>query len=245
MLASFFFITLYMQNILGYGPLEAGVRSLPTTILVMAMGPVAGRLTDRIGPRIPLVSGLLLTAIALFWQSRIEVDTSYGFLVGSFIVLGVGIGFVMSPMSTAAMNAVAREKAGAASGVVTMSRMVGGTFGVAVIGALVTSIGQAKLDDLLPTVPEGVRDRLAEGLGTGSVPAGAGAQIASATREAFVSAVSTGLTVATAVVLVSALLAWALVGRLRPAPVAESVPQASAPEALPVAEREGVPEAAR
>ena len=60
MLASFFFITLYMQNILGYGPLEAGVRSLPTTILVMAIGPVAGRLTDRIGPRIPLVTGLLL-----------------------------------------------------------------------------------------------------------------------------------------------------------------------------------------
>src|ERR671938_651508 len=100
----------------------------------MAMGPIAGRLTDRIGPRIPLVTGLVLVAIALFWQSRIEVDTTYGFLAGSFAVLGIGIGCVMSPMSTAAMNAVAREKAGVASGVLTMSRMVGGSFGVAAIG---------------------------------------------------------------------------------------------------------------
>jgi EmrB/QacA subfamily drug resistance transporter len=238
MLASFFFVTLYMQNILGYSPLEAGVRSLPTTVLVMLMGPIAGRLVDRIGPRIPLVSGLLLVAVAMFWQSRIEVDTTYGFLVGSFAVLGIGIGFVMSPMSTAAMNAVAREKAGVASGVVTMSRMIGGTFGVAAIGALVTTVGGAKIDDALPNVPAAVRDRLTEGLGTGAVPAGAPPQVVDATREAFVSALSTGLLVGTGVVLISALLAWALVGRMRPA-VAESAPQPQAPEAMPVPEKVG------
>jgi EmrB/QacA subfamily drug resistance transporter len=237
MLASFFFITLYMQNVLGYSPLEAGVRSLPTTLLVMATGPVAGRLTDRIGSRAPLVTGLLLVAVAIFWQSRIDVDTGYGFLVGSFAVLGVGIGCVMSPMSTAAMNAVAREKAGVASGVLTMSRMVGGTFGVAVTGALVTTVGRARIDDLLPGAPAELRDRLAEGLGTGSLPAGASPDVAAVAREAFVSALSTGLTVATVVVLVSALCAWALVGRVRPGP--EAAPQAPAPEALPVPERVG------
>jgi EmrB/QacA subfamily drug resistance transporter len=233
MLASFFFVTLYLQNILGFTPLEAGIRTLPTTVLIIACGPLVGRLTDRIGARIPLVSGLLLVAVSTFWQSRIDVDTGYGFLVGSFVLLGLGIGFVMSPMSTAAMNAVAREKAGVASGVVTMSRMVGGTFGVAVIGALVTTIGRAKIDDLLPTLPEGVRDRLAEGLGTGAVPADAGPGVAAAVREAFVSALSTGLTVATAVVLVSALCAWALIGRV-------AAPAPAAPEALPVTERERV-----
>jgi EmrB/QacA subfamily drug resistance transporter len=153
MLASFFFVTLYMQNILGYSPLEAGLRTLPTTVLIIALGPIVGRLTDRIGPRTPPVTGLLLVAIAIFWQSRIRVDTGYGFLVGSFVVLGLGIGCVMSPMSTAAMNAVAREKAGVASGVLTMSRMVGGTFGVAVIGALVTTVGRARIDALLPSAP--------------------------------------------------------------------------------------------
>jgi predicted MFS family arabinose efflux permease len=232
MLASFFFVTLYMQNILGYSPLEAGVRTLPTTLLIIALGPIVGRLTDRIGSRIPLVTGLLLVAVAMFWQSRIDVDTGYGFLVGSFVVLGLGIGFVMSPMSTAAMNAVARQKAGVASGVLTMSRMVGGTFGVAVIGALVSTVGRAKIDELLPSAPDAVRDRLTEGLGAGSVPVDATPQVVSAVREAFVSALSTGLTVGTGVVLVSAGLAWALVGRVARAPE-------PAPEAMPVPESVG------
>jgi EmrB/QacA subfamily drug resistance transporter len=233
MLASFFFVTLYMQNILGFSPLEAGVRFLPTTVVIIACGPLVGRLTDKIGPRVPLVTGLLLVAVSMFWQSRIDVDTDYGFLVGSFVLLGLGIGFVMSPMSTAAMNSVAREKAGVASGVLTMSRMVGGTFGVAVIGALVTTVGRAKIDELLPSAPDAVRDRLTEGLGAGSVPVDATPQVVSAVREAFVSALSIGLTVGTGVVLVSAGLAWALVGR-----VARAQPE-PAPEAMPVPESVG------
>jgi EmrB/QacA subfamily drug resistance transporter len=237
MLASFFFVTLYMQNILGYSPLEAGLRTLPTTVLVIAAGPIIGRLTDRIGPRTPLVTGLLLVAVAIFWQSRINVDTGYGFLVGSFVVLGVGIGCVMSPMSTAAMNAVAREKAGVASGVLTMSRMVGGTFGVAVIGALVTTVGRAKIDTLLPSAPAAVRDRLAEGLGTGSVPADATPQVVAAVREAFVSALSTGLTVGTVVVLLSAVIAGALITRLPPPPAPLQPPSEAPP--LPVPEAVG------
>jgi MFS family permease len=233
MLASFFFVTLYMQNILGFSPLEAGLRTLPTTVLVIAAGPIIGRLTDRIGARIPLVTGLLLVAVAIFWQSRIDVDTGYGFLVGSFVILGLGIGCVMSPMSTAAMNAVAREKAGVASGVLTMSRMVGGTFGVAVIGALVTTVGRARIDDQLPGVPSAVRERLAEGLGTGTVPGDASPQVVAAVREAFVSALSVGLTVGTVVVLVSALCAWALIGRPAKQPAAVGT------DALPVPESVG------
>jgi MFS family permease len=236
MLAMFFFLALYMQNILGFSPLEAGIRSLPTTVLIIAAGPIAGRLTDRIGARIPLVTGLVLVAISVFWQSRIDVDTGYGFLVGSFVLLGIGIGCVMSPMSTAAMNSVAREKAGVASGVLTMSRMVGGTLGVAVVGALVTTVGRGKIDDLLPAVPEATRDRLAEALGAGAVPVDATPQVTAAVHEAFVGAVSAGLTVATFVVLLSAFLAWLLVGRkVAVAPA----PEVSAPEAMPVVERVG------
>ena len=110
------FLALYMQNILGYSPLETGVRFLPSTLVIMVAGPVSGRLADRIGPRIPLVIGLLFVTVSLAWQSRIEVDTSFAFLVTPFILLGLGMGFTMSPMSTAAMNAVDRSKAGVASG---------------------------------------------------------------------------------------------------------------------------------
>jgi EmrB/QacA subfamily drug resistance transporter len=140
MFAMLFFLALYMQNVLGYSPLETGVRFLPSTLVIMVAGPIAGRLADRVGPRTPLVCGLLLVTVSMAWQSRIEVDTSFSFLVIPFILLGLGMGFTMSPMSTAAMNAVDRTKAGVASGTVSMTRMVGGTFGIATLGALVAHL---------------------------------------------------------------------------------------------------------
>ena len=91
MLAMFFFIALYMQNILGYSPLQAGVRFLPSTIVIMFIAPVAGRLTDRIGPRPLIVSGLILVAASLLWQSQLQVDTGYGFLLPAFVAMGVGV----------------------------------------------------------------------------------------------------------------------------------------------------------
>ena len=80
------------------------------------MGPIAGRLTDRIGPRPLMMLGLLIVACALFIQSRLTVHTGYGLLLPGFVLMGLGMGLVMSPMSTAAMNAVDRTKAGARLG---------------------------------------------------------------------------------------------------------------------------------
>jgi MFS family permease len=210
MLAMFFFLALYMQNILGYSPLETGVRFLPSTLVIMVAGPLAGRLADRVGPRTPLVIGLSLVTISLAWQSRIQVDTSFGFLVVPFILLGLGMGFTMSPMSTAAMNAVDRTKAGVASGILSMSRMVGGTFGVAALGALVSAVGRHDLDANLPGLSDGARDRLAENLGvvpSGSLPS----QVAHASQEAFVHALQIGLKVGAAVAFTGAIVALTLV----------------------------------
>ncbi len=172
MLAMFFFLALYMQNILGYGPLDAGVRFLPSTVVIIFAGPIAGRLADRYGPRPLMVSGMLLTAVSLLWQSRIEVDTSYAYLAPAFVLMGLGIGLVMSPMSMAAMNAVDRSKAGVASGTLSMFRMVGGTFGVAVLGALVASVGRHDLEQALPQVPAATRERPGRGPRLGRRSAG-------------------------------------------------------------------------
>lgn len=214
MLAQFFFLALYMQNILHYSPLQAGVRFLPSTVVIIVMGPIAGRLTDRIGSRPLMTSGLLVVAAALFIQSRLTVHSGYGLLLPGFILMGVGMGLVMSPMSTAAMNAVDRSKAGVASGVLSMSRMVGGTFGVAVMGALIATVGRSQLDSSLPHVPVATRAAIANSLGGGGVAGGhTTPQIAGAIREAFVSALGTGLTVGGIVTVIGAVAAFTLVQR--------------------------------
>ena len=137
MLGMFFFLTLYMQNVLRYSPLETGLRFLPTTLMVILIAPIAGRLTDRIGPRPLVTMGLALVAISLTWQSFITPTSSFGFLLPAFVLMGLGIALTMSPMSTAAMNAIDESKAGVASGILSMNRRVGGTLGVALLGAFI------------------------------------------------------------------------------------------------------------
>ncbi len=213
MFAQFFFITLYMQNVLHYSPLQTGLRFLPSTLVIIVMGPLAGRLTDRVGPRPLMTLGLVIVSAAILIQSRITVHSGYGLLLPGFVLMGLGMGLVMSPMSTAAMNAVDRTKAGAASGVLSMSRMIGSTFGVALMGALVATIGRSKIDSSLPHLPAATRATLANSIGSGSTLGGhhASAQVVATVREAFVSALGTGLTIGGAVTLSGAFVAWALI----------------------------------
>ncbi len=237
MLAMFFFIALYLQSIQGYSPLQAGVRFLPSTLVLIVMGPVAGRLADKVGPKILVTIGLLCTSGSLLWQSFIEVGTGYSLLFGAFVLMGVGMGLVMSPMSTAAMNAVEQSKAGVASGILSMSRMVGGTFGVAALGALVSAVGRHDLDAKLPGLAPATRDRLADTLGI-AAPGSLPARVADASREAFVHALQIGLKVGAAVAFTGAIVAFALLqGRLQPATAgrADAIPSLPAqPERVPI-----------
>lgn len=221
MLAMFFFMALYMQNILGYSPLEAGIRFLPSTLVIMFTAPLAGRLTDRIGAKVPIAVGLTLVAAALFLQSRITVDSGYAQLLPSFMLMGFGIGLTMSPMSTAAMNSVQEAKAGAAAGILSMSRMVGGTFGVAAVGALFQQLTgsrlTAKLDGLGLTAQQ--KAWFADNLGSGDVngkleqldPAAA-REVGRAMRETFVYALSSSMKLSTVVALVGVAAALVAVG---------------------------------
>jgi EmrB/QacA subfamily drug resistance transporter len=228
MMAMFFFLALYMQNILGYSPLEAGVRFLPSTLMIVLLAPVAGRLTDRVGSRPLMTFGLLSVSGALFWQSHLSVSSTYMSLLPGFVLMGIGMAFVMSPMSTAAMNSVVPTKAGVASGILSMSRMVGGTFGVAVLGAMVSTLGRSKIHDLLPSVPAAAREKLTESLGSGGTVHGVPSQFVQAGHEAFVYALQNGLRLGAAVALAGALTAWTLVAAKQPQP------QAAAAGAEPV-----------
>ncbi len=225
MLAMFFFLALYMQNILGYSPVQAGLRFLPATLMIVLVAPLAGRLADRVGPRPPMVVGLTLAAIALFLQTRIDVHTGYGLLLPSFMIMGLGMALTMSPMSTAAMNAVSEDKAGVASGILSMSRMVGGTFGVAAIGALFQQLASHRLQELLAGtgVTAAQRDQIVHNLGSGAAPAGTDPQVAAAAKEAFIHALSSGMWLSAGVALAGAVIALLFIQRkTTPAPAPEA-----------------------
>jgi len=151
MMGVFFFLALYMQDILRYSPLEAGVRFLPSTLMIVGVAPVAGRLADRFGPRWLIVAGLAILTASLWTFTHIAVDSGYLDLLPGFMLLGIGIALTMSPMTSAAMNAVSVQKAGIASGVLSMFRMVGGSLGVAVTGAIFqASVGGATFETAAP-----------------------------------------------------------------------------------------------
>src|SRR5947209_7607797 len=206
MFANFFTLALYMQDILRFTPLQTGVRFLPTTVVVMFAGPLAGRLTDRIGARWLMTGGLIAVSASMFWMTGITTHSSYGFLVVSFVLQGLGIGFVMSPMSTAAMNAVDRTHAGVASGVLNMTRMVGSTFGVAALGAIIATIGRSQLATRLPHVGPSERSRLVDLLGSGASTGHLPGHVQGALNDTYVYALSKGLYAVGTLALLGSLL---------------------------------------
>ena len=165
MMGTFFFMAIYLQDILGYGALEAGVRFLPTTMVIAVIAPIAGRLSDRLGPVWPMSVGLAVLSTSMFMFSSIDVHTTYSGLLVPFILMGAGIAMVMSPMSTAAMNAVQVQKAGVASGILQMSRMVGASVGVAATGAIFQhELGSAFNPAALATGSEAARATFVDAL---------------------------------------------------------------------------------
>jgi EmrB/QacA subfamily drug resistance transporter len=224
MFATFFSLALYMQDILHFSPLQTGLRFLPTTLVVMFAGPISGRLADRIGPRLLMTGGLIAVSASMFWMTGITTHSSYGFLVVSFLLQGLGIGFVMSPMSTAAMNAVDRTKAGVASGILNMTRMVGSTFGVAALGAVIATVGRSQLSTRLPQLSPGSRAKLVDLLGSGASTTRLPAHVQGALNETYVYALTKGLYAIGALALLGALLAWTLIGRAATQPTSQPAP---------------------
>ena len=159
----FFYVSIYLQRVLGYSAIEAGATFLPFSVLVAVSVPVAGRLTDRVGPRLPLAAGMTLLAGGLFFLSRLDLHSSFWSLLPGLVLGGFGIGLTIAPANAAVLGSAPDAKAGVAAAVVNTFRQTGGVLGVAIMGAIVASrIAGLRIGDprLAPAFVSGVQDAL-------------------------------------------------------------------------------------
>ena len=139
MFGVFFFVSLYMQNVLGYSAVQAGAAFLPMTVLIIVIAPLSGRLSDRWGSRWLMAGGMVLLAIQLTYFSQLPTDATFWRLLPALVIGGFGMSMTMTPSSAAAMRAVPVEKAGVGSAVLNACRQVGGSTGIALMGAIMAS----------------------------------------------------------------------------------------------------------
>jgi EmrB/QacA subfamily drug resistance transporter len=175
MFGVFFFLSLYMQNILGFSAVETGAAFLPMTILIILIAPVAGKTSDRIGSRSLMTVGMVLIAVQLLYFSRLGVDENFWDLLPGLLVGGMGMALVMTPSAAAAVRSVPVDKAGVGSAVLNAFRQVGGSMGVAVMGAIIA----AEVGD--DRSPEAFVDGFSTALVVAALIAFAGAAVAFAT----------------------------------------------------------------
>ena len=136
----FFFITLYMQNVLGYSRLQAGAAYVPTALGVAVAAGICSRLLPRTGTRPLIVAGALIDAVGIYWLSRIPVHGSYVHdLLPGLVIMSLGLGAVFVAVTTAAQAGVPPDKAGLAAGLINASTWLGAALGLAIFTAIATS----------------------------------------------------------------------------------------------------------
>jgi EmrB/QacA subfamily drug resistance transporter len=158
MFGSIFLLTQYLQTVLGYSPIAAGLRMLAWTGVTMLVAPVAGVLSDKYGGRVFMAAGLGCQAVALGWMAAIaKPDLPFSHLVAPFVIAGIGMGLFFAPVANVVLSSVRPEEEGQASGANNALREIGGVFGVAVLAAIFANQGgygspQTFIDGLKPAV---------------------------------------------------------------------------------------------
>jgi EmrB/QacA subfamily drug resistance transporter len=156
MFSMFLYLTLYIQNILGYTPLESGLRFLPVTLLSFFVAPVSGKLAETLGVRWFLGAGLALVGVGLVLMRGLEVGDDWTALLAGFMVAGGGIGLVNPALATAAVGVVEPRRAGMASGINSTFRQVGIATGIAGLGAIFQHVVASSFEAGAGRLPPGV-----------------------------------------------------------------------------------------
>ncbi|HSS05368.1 MAG TPA: MFS transporter [Solirubrobacterales bacterium] len=236
MFAMFLYLTIYMQGVLNFSPLETGLRFLPLTVLSFVVAPISGKLSNRIPIRVLVGIGLGLVGVGLMLMHGLEPDSDVSALLPGFLVAGIGIGTVNPNIGQAAIAVVPAAKAGMGSGINTTFRQVGIATGVASLGAVFQSQVDSKLSSLLPHAPAGLAEAVSSGGSRAAAAVGPPAQradVVHAAKVAFVSGFNEILLIGAILSFVGAALGFALI-RSSDFVQSQASPDAEAAEPVPV-----------
>ena len=217
--ASFLYMSLYIQNVLGYSPLQTGLRFLPLSLLAFVTAPISGKLSAYMPVRWLIGGGLILNAVALLLFAQIDTSSGWTALLPGFIVGGIGIGMTNAPLASTSIAVVPRERSGMASGINATFRQVGIATGIATFGAIFTHSVQNGIEDRLRgTQLAGRGSAIAQGVVSGQsgqalgrLPAPLRETAGHAARGAFVSGLTDIFLLGAGIALVAGILSMVLI----------------------------------
>jgi len=213
MFGSLFLLTQFLQSILGYTPLEAGIRLLPMAGVMLVISPLSAKLVERIGSKIVVATGLSVGAVGLIIASRLTAGASYPEVLASLVVLAAGLALVMPPATESIMGSLPLAKAGVGSAVNDTTRQVGGALGVAVLGSVMSSTYGPRVSDAISGLPvsseqaTAIHDQLGAALRAASEIGGEpGRMLADAASSGFADGMSTAFIIGAAALALGAVI---------------------------------------
>jgi predicted MFS family arabinose efflux permease len=220
-----FFLTQYLQLVLGYSALQAGARTVPVAAGLIAGAALSAPLAARLGTKLTVAAGMLLAGGGLTVLTQVTTGSGYAPVLAALLFAGTGIGLAMAPATDSVMGALPLAKAGVGSAMNDTARLVGGAFGVAILGTIISQVYRDEIADTAARLPSQAatptRDSLQAALHVAAqLPTPGGDALAEAARIAFTDAMNRAALVGAAVALAAALVALALLPT-RPNPTIE------------------------
>jgi len=218
LIGGLFFVGLYLQQVIGYSPLQAGLATTPISLLLFALSPRFGRIASGTGPRLPMTLGPLVGGAGLILMLRVDPDSSYAAdVLPAVLVFGLGLSATVAPLTATVLDSVAGNRVGIASGVSNGVSRVAGLLAIAVLGAVISAHFGSALDDdlgprpLAPAAAEAVEEAKAQPLAVpeeGGLPPGEAERVRSAAAAASTSAFHLGALLAGLLMIAGGLAAW-------------------------------------
>jgi len=217
MFGSLFFLSQYLQFVLGYDPFEAGLALVPVAVALMVAAPLSAQLVAWMGSKVVVTGGLVVVAGGMVLMAQAEVDSGYGLIAGVLVTIGVGMGLAMAPATDSIMGSLPPARAGVGSAVNDTTREIGGALGVAILGSITAAQYSSAItsNPLFPRLEQAspeAASAVASSIGNAAavaekLPAQAAQQLVATANQAFVNALDSTVIVGAAVALIGAIIA--------------------------------------